>query len=187
DFLGDITDDEIYYERAIQALHAAVTADPEFIPARSHLACSYMHLGEVMSDIVAFREACHHFQIVVDQDPEDDLAWSEWGLALMHLVELMHEDGIHTNENLLEQAEGHFLQALFLGNSQASYNLACLYSFQGNVSDALFYFERAVVEEMLPPLEIMKNDGWLKNLRNTDYFKEFLLKAPKDEEEADTI
>lgn len=183
DFLGDLKEDEIYYERAIQALQLAVNADPEFISARTHLACAYMHLGEAMDDVAAFREACHHFQIVIEQDPENDFALGEWGLALMHLAELTHDETIKDTEGLLEQAESQFFKALSLGNTQACYHLACLYSYQGNIADALFYFEKAIEEDMLPPHSILKEDDWLENLRKTDYFQQFLQKAEKEDEE----
>src|SRR5207302_9899873 len=47
DFLGDFTDEESYYERAVQALSAALQLDPDFTSARCHLACALANLGEM--------------------------------------------------------------------------------------------------------------------------------------------
>ncbi len=207
DFLGDLSDDEAYYERAVQALTAALTAAPSYQGVRTHLAAAYAHLGEIMSDVEAFRKSMLHFQVAILEDPEDDLAWCEWGVALMHFYDLTEDEiagsGLQTSlldmpqmesvaqighEQLalpLEHAEHNFLQAILLGNTQANYNLACLYSVQGNISDAMLYFEKAVDCADLPPFEVVMQDLWLQNLRNTPSFQNFVQKLAKEAEEFD--
>ena len=162
-----------------------------------------------MSDVEAFRKAMLHFQVATLEDPEDDLAWCEWGVALMHFYDLtVTEDetlgsGLQTSlldmphmesvsltgsgqpMSALEHAEHNFLQAILLGNTQSHYNLACLYSLQGNVTDAMSYFEKAVDCADLPPFEVVMQDLWLQNLRNTSSFQNFVQKLAKEAEEFD--
>jgi tetratricopeptide (TPR) repeat protein len=180
-YLGDVTDNESYYERALQALTNAITLDPTHLAARFHLAQSYSHLGILMDDIEAFQEAIRHFQLLIEQDPEDDLAWIEWGVTLMRLTELTRDDTLMQDSTLLDVAEMNFLQALMLGNDEASYHIACLYSYQGNISDAMYYFEKAIENDVLPPLELVLEDEWLENLRKTTHFKDLIRTLDDDE------
>jgi tetratricopeptide (TPR) repeat protein len=173
DFLGDFTDEETYYERAIQALSAALTIEPNYASARCHLACAYANLGEMMEEVELFQKAFTEFQHVVGDDPEDDLAYNEWGVAILHFIELTSDPLVDSTE-LFNQAEKNFLQAISLGNLHAFYNLACLYSLQGNIPDAIFYFEKSVKHEILPFVEDLVQDEWLLNLRNTQYFHKYL-------------
>lgn len=180
DFLGDISDDETYYERAIQALNTVLSCDPTYRGVRLHLACTYAHLGELMEDVEMFEKSLAHFEVATQEDPEDDMAWTEWGVSLMHLFELTYDQSLKHDTSHLQHAEHNFMQAVTLGNMQACYNLACLYSMQGNISDAMHYFEKAVVCDALPSYEAIVEDAWLENLRNTQLFQSYIRKLTKE-------
>lgn len=177
DFLGDFTDDEIYYERAIQALNAALTLEPAFSSARCHLACVYTHLGELTEEPEAFHKAIDNFQQLIEDDQEDDIAYNEFGVTLLHLNGLTADSHLNNTQELLERAETLFLKALMLGNTFANYNLACLFSIQNNLPSAVVYFEKAIDADAIPTLEEILVDDWLENLRQTQYFHDFLQGA----------
>ena len=56
DFLGDLTDDEGAYEKAIQVLSSSLKLDPDSVSAHYHLAQAYSHYGELQGDLGAFPE-----------------------------------------------------------------------------------------------------------------------------------
>ncbi len=175
DFLGDFSDDEKYYERAIKVFSQTLIVDPEHYLAKYHLAIAFSHLGELVSDVDCFQKSLELFQDVLSRDPEDELAWNEWGISLINLAELVH-DPVHYRytEKLMKEAEEKFLRAGSLGNEAAYYNLACLYSLQGNYQAAMHYIERAEVAGSLPSLEELIHDEWLRDLRSTNGFQQFL-------------
>jgi tetratricopeptide (TPR) repeat protein len=175
DFLGDFSDDEKYYERAIKVLSQTLAVDADHYHAKYHLAMAFSHLGELVSDVDCFQKSLEIFQEVLMRDPEDDTAWNEWGIALINLAELVH-DPVHSlyTERLMKEAEEKFIRAGSLGNEAAYYNLACLYSLQGNYQAAMHYIERAELAGALPPLEELIHDEWLRDLRSTNGFQQFL-------------
>ena len=185
DYLGDFNDDEQYYEQAIQVFSQVLTLDSQFKPARYHLALALSHLGEMTAELECFYKACEIFQAIIGQDPEDDLTWNDWGVTLLHIAQLIQEPAqpelVH---KCFQQAEQKLLQAALLGNVQAFYNLACLYSLNGNVEMSLRYLEKAAASEALPAFEDLMHDEWLDELRSTAEFRSFIneltIKLSKD-------
>lgn len=175
DFLGDFNEDIESYELAIQALAKVVQIDPEYTNARYNLALSLAHLGEMARDVECFHKSIEQFQILLSQDSEDELGWCDYGLTILHLALLIHDPSRpDQSQKLYEIAEGKFVQAIALGNTQAFYNLACLYSLQGNYLEALHFLERAEAVEALPTIEQLLHDDWLEGLRTTPGFKIFI-------------
>lgn len=189
DLLGDITDNEKAYERAIQILTQVLILDPQFMLAHYNLALVYSHLAELTWDVEGFYKAIEHLQVVIAHDPEDDLAWNDWGLVYIHLSQLLNEPSQpDLQQKLYVQAENKLIHAVSLGNTQAYYNLACLHSLMGNFTMSLHYLERADAFESLPSLEEMLQDEWLDALRATSNFQyflqEFSTQLPDDELES---
>lgn len=181
DYLGDMKEDEKYFERAIKVLSQALVLDPEHRLVKFHMALAFAHLGEMVSDVDCFEKALEIFDEVVTKEPEDEIAWHEWGLTLMHYAELVHDPAqLYFSSKLLKQAEDKFNQALALGNEFSLYFMACLYSMQGNFSLAMHYIERANQANVLPPLEDIIHDEWLKDLRFTNPFQQFLRQITRE-------
>lgn len=175
DFMGDFEDDERYYEKAIQLLSQALVIKPDFIFARYNLAIALTHLGEVTSEVDFFYQALHLFEEVVTEDCEDEMSWNDWGLALMQLSQLLQDPAKPgVVDKLQQEAEHKFIQAISFGSEYAYYNLACLYSLNGNYSDAVYYLERAELVGSLPPIEDIMHDEWLEGLRSTHQFRSFV-------------
>ncbi len=175
DFLGDFTHDERYYEKAIKVLSQSLNLDPTHYQAKYHLACCFSHLGEIVSDVDCFEKGLELFRDVLSDDPEDDEAWIDWGLALLNLAELV-ADPAHSPyvDKLLAEAEEKFMRGASLGNETSFYYLACLYSMQKRLPEALHYLERSKVVNALPPVDELLHEEWLGNLRQYGHFQEFL-------------
>lgn len=175
DFLGDMLEDSMYYERSILLLQKVLEIDPNYLQARYNLAVAYTHLGECMADIEALKAACEHFRLLLLHDVEDEIAWNDWGMALMNLALLLYEDADPDQaEAHFQEAEGKLQHATALGYNIAFYNLACLYSVQGDNQAAIAHLERAAHNAGLPSLEDVMQDPWLDGVRQTEPFRRLL-------------
>lgn len=184
DLLGDLKGEARYFEKAVQILSQVLQLDPYYNRARYNLALALTHLGESLSDVESYQKAVDHFQYLVDLDPEDDVIYLDFGVLLASFGLLIH-DGHHPerSQSLYLQAENHFMQAALLGNVQAYYQLAGLYSITGHFKQAMDYLERAQFADMLPGIEDLLHDDWLENLRQFPPFRQFLNSLSSDKYE----
>lgn len=175
DFLGDFTEDACDYERAVQILSKVLEQDPSYAFARYNLALSLSHLGEHTDDVECFQKALYHFEVLLSSDHEDEMAWNDWGLTLMNYAQLVH-DPLHPEQalHLYELAESKLMHSVALGCTQAFYNLACLHALTGHLTAAMHYIERAEVAGILPPVEDLLHDEWLKGIRDTQEFRNYI-------------
>lgn len=175
DFLGDFSDDPVYYEKAITALQKVLHSEPKHPHARYNLALALSHLGELIGDAECLEKAIDHFEIVIAQDFEDEMAWNECGLTHMNLAQLIHDAALpYKSQNCFEQAEAKFQKAISLGCSQAYYNLACFHSLMNNDHAGMFFLEKADLYHSLPSLNEIMHDDWLAALRQTPAFHAFI-------------
>lgn len=174
DFIGDITDDFTYYEKAIQVLLRVVEIDPNYAQAKYNLAMAYAHLGESVDDLEALQRACEMFKQLVITDQDDEMSWNEWGLCLIHMAVLVSDPASPTySHQYLTEAEAKFQHAIALGHLPAFYNLACIYSLMGDYHTSMSFLERADANEALPSQEEIIHDEWLEGTRHTDEFRRF--------------
>lgn len=175
DFLGDFTEDAVYYEKAIQVLEQVLQIDPNYSHARYNVALALCHLGELTADIDCFHKSIEHFQVLLSQDSEDEMGWNDWGITLLNLAQLIHDLARpDDSQKIYEMAEDKLLHAIALGATSAFYNLACVYSLTGNFSSAMHYLERAKEANALPPIDDVMHDEWLDALRKTGAFRSFI-------------
>lgn len=175
DVLGDLKEEPQHFEKAIQILSQVLQLDPNYGLARYNLALALSHLGEAMFDIEHYHKAIEHFQFLIDQNPEDDMIHLDFGMSLISLGLLIHD--VHHPEGsqtLYRQAESHLMQTAALGNTQAYYQLAGLYSITGHYDHAMHYLERAQFCDTLPGIEDLLHDEWLEELRQTPSFRQFI-------------
>ena len=186
DFLGEFTNDESCYEKAIYLLSHVVQVDADYANARYNLALAISHLADETSDVHLYEKAIEHFLILIAKDNEDEMANYDLGVTYIDLAILM-QDKHHPekNQGLLQQAEIRLLQAAGLGNTQAYYSLACLYSILNNHSAAMHYIERAQQHGALPPVEEMLRDEWLETLRQTPAFRQFIAQLSSQRSQED--
>lgn len=175
DLLGDLKDEPHYFDKAVQILTQILQIDPNYHVARYNLALGLSHLGEAMYDVEPYHKAMEHFQFLVDLDPEDEMLHLDFGMSLTNLGLLVHD--MHhpaRSQTLYHQAENHFMQAVALGNAQAYYQLAGLYSITEHFDQAMHFIERAQFCGILPGIEDLLHDEWLERLRHTSSFRQFI-------------
>ena len=175
DFLGDYSEDEKYYEKAVQVLSQTIALDPSYAHARYNLAIALMHLGESTGEVDCFFKANDLFQAITQEESEDDMAWNDWGLSLLHLGDLLQDPAqMEMSEKLFSLAETKFNHAIQLGNSQSFYHLACIFSLKGNYIEAMNYLDKAEAIKALPSIKELMTDEWLEGVRTTSDFNYFI-------------
>jgi tetratricopeptide (TPR) repeat protein len=175
DILGGIMDDEKSYEKAIDLLSQVLEKIPDSLTVRHQLALAYLHLAELNVEVEHLYRAVDLFESVVSQDNEDEAAYCGLGAACLALAQLIAEPNFDEQEKELNaKAEKSLLKAIELGNLEANYHLACLYSLSGLNEKALEYLERSALSHSLPSKEELLEDDWLEGVRETEEFKSFL-------------
>ncbi|MBA3722821.1 MAG: hypothetical protein H0W88_10545 [Parachlamydiaceae bacterium] len=175
DLLGELNEDSRQIEKAVNILSQVVQLEPNYIHARYNLALALAHLGEITCDIEPYYKAIDHFHTILEVEHEDEMIHMDFGVSLINLALLVQD--AHQPERsqaFFRQAEHHLMLAASLGNCQAYYQLAGLYSLTNHFSLAMNYIERAQFFGALPSFEDLVNDDWLDNLRETSSFRQFL-------------
>ncbi len=183
DLLGDLTDEEGCYERAIQILSELLLKDASCVPAYYQLAACYLHVGEIDDDADAFHKAVDFFEQYLEKDPEDEYAWADYALSLIHKGAC--DGASSTVPQEWFAAEDALVRAMSLGNDQAHYHLGCLNALMGNFSEAMRFLNQALERDVLPPLSEIRDDSWLEQIAATVSFQEFLSKIERLHREED--
>ena len=172
DILGDQSEDEAYYAKAIDILNHVLIIDPQFPEIHHKLAVIYSHLAELQGEKENFIKAFFHFQVAAKNDNENDVLLLDWALTLTNFSEIT-EDALKTEQLLLE-AEYKLFQAAKLGNIHAYYHLAGIFALKGDEAKAMQFMDKAKELEALPSFDELLEDSWLENIKNSDAFRLFL-------------
>lgn len=173
DFLGDVSEEYSYYEKAIQILSRVTEIDPGYLQAKYNLAMAYAHLGEAVDELEALNKACDLFKQLLLSDQDDEMSWNEWGLCLIHMAVLVKDPAnLHFQQHLVE-AEAKFQHAIALGHLPALYNLACVHSLLGDYATSISFLEKAEANNALPGHDEVLHDDWLEGVRLTEEFRGF--------------
>jgi tetratricopeptide (TPR) repeat protein len=172
EWLGDFTEEEVHFNRAIEIFSHILLIDPDFPRIHHRIALCYIQLGHVSCESDYYKRAIHFLRLAVRQDEESDVIWLDWGLCLIHLAH--HTLDTDFMNQLYMDAEQKLSRAGHLGNEGAYYNLACLYSILGRSKEAMEFLRKAYVARALPGIDELLDDEWLDNLRATEAFAQFL-------------
>lgn len=172
DTLGDFFEEESYYLRSIEIFSQILMIDPDLYDVHHHLALALSHLGELTSAREYLYRAIHHYRLAVKQESENDTVLLDFALTLINLSQHLYDSA--EIEQLYRDAEQKLFTASRLGNTQAYYHLACLYSLSNQIELSMRFLEKAVKAASLPSIEEMLQDDWLDNIRTTQDFHEFL-------------
>lgn len=172
DLLGDFYDEDSYYLRSVEILTHVQTIDPEFAGIHHRLALAHSHLGEMYGENEHFQRALHHFRLASKQEEENDQVLLDWGVTLINSAQGAIDGEESTR--LYEEAASKLTQSAKLGNLQAYYHLSCLYSLLSELERSLYFFQKALNFDALPPLEELMQDDWLEKLRVTAEFERLL-------------
>lgn len=170
--LGDFTDEEVYFTRAIEIFSHVLLIDPDSPRIHHRIALCYVQLGHVSGDSECYKRALHFYRLATRQDGENDQIWLDWGLCL---IELAHHtlDG-ETLHQLYLDAEQKINKAGALGQASAYYNLACLYSLLDRTDLSMEFIYKSLSAKVLPPIDHLLEDDWLENVRRTEPFAQFI-------------
>ena len=158
--------------RALEIFSHVLLIDPDFPKIHLRIALCTMQLGHTTNDPEYYKKALHSFRLASRQDEENDALWLEWGLCLIHLAH--HAMESQFMDQLYLDAEQKLLRAGQLGNPFAHYNLACLYSILGHLSDSMTFIHKALNARALPSIDELFEDEWLETLRATSEFTQFI-------------
>lgn len=170
DLLGNFSDDDKPYTKALEILNHVLTVDPEYPQIHYQLALVLGHYGQLTSQSDLFHRSIHHYQLAHQKETENDQIILDWALTLINLGQT--EDSL----THFKEAEYKMIQAARLGNTHSYYHLACLYSLQADLEKAAHFLEKAHSFQALPPSQELLEDEWLENLRQTDFFSTFLTR-----------
>ncbi len=172
---GDLTADEKSYEQASEILRTLFYKLPTDMRVVHELGISLSRFGELTSNLECLEEAIELFQTVSNRQAEDDGVLCLLGYTKLLLSELIDDPTLPAHaEKLKSSAESTLLSAAHLGNSEASYHLACLYSLTKHLDCAMEHLLRAEANSGLPSIEEVEHDAWLLNLEKYKPFIEFL-------------
>ncbi|MES2274296.1 MAG: tetratricopeptide repeat protein [Chlamydiota bacterium] len=172
EWLGDFTEEEPHFARAIEIFSHVLLIDPDFPRLHHRIALCYMQIGHITGESEFYKRAIHFLRLSVRQDDENDQIWLDWGLCLIQLAH--HTLDVDFMNQLYVDAEQKINRAGRLGNSGAYYNLACLYSILGRPEEAMEFLRKALETRSMPSIDELLDDEWLDNLRATEAFAQFL-------------
>lgn len=172
EWLGEFTEEENHYARAIEVFSHVLLIEPDFPHIHHHMALCHVHLGHIAGDSEYYKRAIHFYRLAMRQDEENDATWLDWGSCLIHLAH--HTLDSDFMNQLYMDAERKITRAGQLGNGEAYYALACLYSILGRSIEAMEFLHKAFQVRSLPAIDELLNDDWLDNLRTTPAFAHFL-------------
>lgn len=176
DLLGNLTADEGNYEKAIDLLAKALEKKPSELHVRYHLGLALSHLGTLTLNGDYLKQAAGLIEMVAKIDQDNERVWCDLGYTLLNLSELIF-DAAHPEEGekIRCEAEKALTHAAELGNGDACYHLACLYSLSGYYTASLEYLKKAELVGCLPAFHELESDEWLEGIRATDAYRVFLL------------
>jgi len=172
EWLGDFTEEEPHFTRAIEIYSHVLLIDPDFPQIQHRIALCYVQLGHLAGESEFYKRAIHFFRLAIRQEEENDQIWLDWGLCLIQLAH--HTLDTDFMNQLYMDAEQKISRAGQYGNAGAYYNLACLYSILGRTQESMELIHKALAARSLPYPDELLEDDWLENLRSTPDFAKFL-------------
>ena len=125
-----------------------------------------------------FNQACEKFSTSIDSDLDSIKPPIDWGVTLMAIADVKKAG---RNDELYDEALGKFQLAEERFFGSASYNIACIYAIRGDEDACKQALEDSRDNGSLPPKKEILNDADLINVKETEWFKEFIetmLKPP---------
>jgi len=172
DLLGDANHDENAYQKSLEIFSQVLMIDPDFPRIHYRIGLAYSHLGEALEEMDHFYRALNHFRLALKHEEENDFVILDWGTTLINIAQYTYDKDLA--DQCHREAENKLMQASRLGNQQAFYHLACLYSLLGQYEKSLHFLQKSYDAKSLPCLEELLNDDWLDGVRMTASFQEFL-------------
>jgi tetratricopeptide (TPR) repeat protein len=170
------------YNLAYQKYQQALEINPDDYGVYSNWGLTLTHHSRTKPGHQAdelLKLAFKKFQKTLKIKPDYHIALNNWGFSL---IEFAKTKSVEETKTLYKEAEEKCLSANELVRGSGAYNLACINSLQGNLKEARKWLEEAFLTGKLFSLEHMENDTDLDNLRDEEWFKEFMEKVRQERE-----
>ena len=128
----------------------------------------YYLWGDSLSRLGLYRQACEKYEQATKVDSGLFFVYVNWGLALFNLA-LETEEGPERAE-LLDQEKHKYQLAEEIEPGAGSYNLACVYSLEGDLNLCRSWLEKASYTGHLPSWVHAINDEDLSPVKHKDWF-----------------
>ncbi len=141
-----------------------------------------LHQAKVKTEeegVKLYLEAISKFTFCLLVEPNHLGAAIDGGVAYMDLACIMD---ISPNDELYDLAKEFFDNAERIQRGSAAYNLACIYGLRGQEAACLEALETSKEHGSLPSEEDIVNDVDLNNIKNTQWFSEFLVELTAEPE-----
>lgn len=122
-----------------------------------------------------FNEAYSKYGAALVIEPKNHEVMNDWGATLMDHARMLDAPPEHV---LYQQAREKFTGAEEIWSGISSYNLACVACVENDLKACEEHLTNAHERGFLPPVEEMRRDADLKNISQSEWFKEFLDSLP---------
>ena len=173
--------DELF-EKAWEKYEKAVAIKPDSYEAFYNWGIALTNQAHIKDEDEAYRlheKAIEKYRRVIGIKQDHQNAFNHLGDALLTQA---HINKGAKAEKLLEEAEEKCLKAEAIEEGFGSYNLACIAAVQGKGKDCKGWLEKARLHESFPGYKYVDEDKDFDNVRDEEWFKEFLKEGLKAEE-----
>ena len=167
------------YKEAISIFESIVGTEPTVLDALHNWGLTLASqaskkTGQEAEDL--FNKAYEKYTACLIIDPRNSEVLNDWGAAIMDQA---RTGNAGPEYRLYEQATDRFQQAEQLIIGVASYNLACIASLRNESESCGQHLKTARETGNLPSVDDMQNDIDLSNVREAEWFQEFINSIPR--------
>ncbi len=172
----DIKEKDSLLKGSIKKYEEAVKLKPDDHEALYNWGISLSDLAKIKEDIKEkdslLKGSIKKYEEAVKLKPDYHLALNNWGISLSDLAKI--NENIKEKEKLFKEALELYNKAEQIKKGSGSYNLACIYSLLNDIAKSRQFLLRTKEFNELPTCDHMKTDTDLDNVRNEEWFKEFM-------------
>lgn len=148
-------------------------------------AAAWYNWGNLLSDRAAaardtaekkefLNKAEEKYKRAIDVDPQWVKAWNNQGVLLLKHAACAGDD---ERQQLLQRAKKALEKAVALKHPAALFNLACVAAQQGQTEECVRFLEESYKVGNLPSVKELRQNVFLKAVRDTAAFKAFVEKV----------
>jgi tetratricopeptide (TPR) repeat protein len=169
--LAKLKNDEKFFKEAIEKYKKAIDIKKDYAGAFNSWGCTLIDLARLKNDEKFFKEGFEKFREAVNIKNDYYEAITNWGIGVFDLGRVTIEP---QKTNLFNKAIEKFLTAEKIKNGDATYCLACAYSYMGKTKEATEWFEKTMKTKSYPYRDKIINDKDLDNIKNLPEFQKLL-------------
>jgi tetratricopeptide (TPR) repeat protein len=156
-------------KKGIDKYQKAIKIKPDYALAYYNWGGALSYLAERENSIHLYEEAIRKYKKATELREDYADAFFNWGYALFEIA----KEGNQLKENIQKIAEK-FIKAEELGDNDAAYNLACLYSSLNEKDEAFEWMETALMRNEKYTRDFFETDRDFANIVNDERFNKLL-------------